>query len=119
MKRDLPSEQPVRRPPSEDGQHMSTFGALSVWRLRARCEDASPSGWLRYRWLVRRGCAFTRSPGSVSEGVKADELRHVALLAIPTLGSSAVKTLNLDECVSEIGWVLHHVGAPLRVRKRG
>ena len=41
------------------------------------------------------GAVHSHVRRAVSEGVKADELRHVALLAIPTLGlPAAVKALT-------------------------
>ena len=87
-----------------------------VWEafsaLGAACADAGPVD-ARTAWLVKLALAIgASSEGAVhyqcrralSEGVSGEELKHVALLAIPTLGfPKAVRVLTWIEDITDPG----------------
>ncbi len=87
MKDSLPSR--LARLVDDQGKLWNAYQALG-----AACSEAGPLD-ARTRRLVKLALAIgARSEGAVhshtrragGEGIAADELRHVALLAIPTLG---------------------------------
>ncbi len=78
-----------------------------VWKAYAGLGEAVATGGpldTRTRWLVKlalaigadsEGAVHSHVRRAVDEGISAEELRHVALLAIPTLGlPRAVKGLT-------------------------
>ena len=96
-----------------------------VWtafeRLGAACAEAGPIS-ARTRRLVKlalavgrgaEGIVHSHARQALAEGVSADEIRHVALLAVPTLGFHAG--------VSALTWIEDIVGRGkprLRARRR-
>ena len=84
----------------------------SFAELGERCAEAGPLD-ARTRHLVKlalaagaglEGAVHSHARRALAEGVAPDEIRHVALLAIPTLGlSTAIRSMTWMDDVVEAG----------------
>ncbi len=82
----------------------------SFTELGERCAEAGPLD-VRTRHLVKlalaagaglEGALHSHARRALAEGVTAEEIRHIALLAIPTLGlSTAVRSLTWMDDITD------------------